>query len=110
MPPLPHWDADGSQLRSNLDQLSARIEHDAARRVMPTLADAKQWHRQMMEGLAVDDVKMVGHFRGEPGLEKVDVHVDGVYGSAPALVAGEVNAFEAALRQRLAALPPGTKL
>jgi hypothetical protein len=101
---LPHWDADSPQLRRNLDKVSASIERDAARRVLPTLAAAKRWHTQIMAGLAVDKPEYVGRFRGEPGLERCGVHVEGVYGSAPWDVAAELTAFEFALQRRVAAL------
>jgi hypothetical protein len=46
----PDWDADSLELRSNLTKLGARIERDAAKRVIPTFAVAKAWHQRIMAG------------------------------------------------------------
>lgn len=59
------------------------------------------------------DPRFVGAFRGERGLEKVQVRVGSNYGSDPANVAGELTRFEAKL-QALATsldllLPPGAE-
>ncbi len=102
--PLPDWDEDSEALRKNLARVSAAIERDALRRVTPTLAAAKRWHKDMMAGLRVDKPQKVGHFRGESGLEDCWVHVDEAYGSAPKQVAADIEAFEAALQRRLAQL------
>jgi hypothetical protein len=95
---LPDWDADSPQLRRNLGKVFSAIERDAARRAVPRVATAKRWQAQMMEGLAVGKPEYAGRFRGEPGLERCRVHVDGVYGSAPWEVADELKAFESTLQ------------
>jgi hypothetical protein len=101
---LPDWDADSPQLRRNLDKVFDAIERDAARRVVPKVATAKRWQAQMMDGLAADKPEYAGRFRGEPGLERCGVHVNGVYGSAPWEVAGELKAFESTLQRAVASL------
>lgn len=101
---LPHWDDDSPPLRRTLDKVSASIERDAAKRARPTVAMAKRWQAQIMAGLAVDKPEYVGRFRGERGLERCGVHVNGVYGSAPWAVAGELDAFESTLQRAVAGL------
>jgi hypothetical protein len=101
---LPDWDADSPQLRRNLGKVFASIERDAARRAVPKVATAKRWQAQMMDGLAVGKPEYVGRFRGEPGLERCGVHVNGVYGAAPWVVADELKAFESTLQRAVAGL------
>lgn len=91
-------------MRSNLNKVSASIERDAAKRALPSVATAKRWQAQIMAGLAVDKPEVVGRFRGEPGLERCGVHIDGVYGSAPWDVADELKVFESTLQRAVAGL------
>ena len=70
-----HWDADSPELRLNLDKVSASIQDDAERRVIPTVATAKAWQKAIMTGLDVPQPFYAGHFRGEPGLERCGVGV-----------------------------------
>ena len=101
---LPDWDEDSPQLQRNLEQVSAGIERDAAMRVIPKVATAKVWQREIMAGLAADKPEYVGRYRGEPGLEGCGVHVNHVYGTAPWDVAAELNEFETTLQRVVAAL------
>jgi len=101
---LPHWDEDSPRLQRNLGKVGASIERDAAKRTRPTVAAAKRWHAQIMAGLAVDKPETIGRFRGERGLERCGVHVNGVYGSAPWEVAGELAVFESTLQRAVAGL------
>jgi hypothetical protein len=100
----PDWDADSPQLRRNLGKVLDAIERDAARRAVPRVATAKRWQAQMMDGLAVEKPEYAGRFRGEPGLERCGVHVNGVYGSAPWEVADELKVFESTLQRAVTAL------
>jgi hypothetical protein len=101
---LPGWDEDSPQLRRNLDKVSASIERDAANRVLPRVATAKRWQSQIVVGLAADKPAYVGRFRGEGGLERCGVQVNGAHGSAPWDVAGELKAFESTLQRAVAGL------
>jgi Fic/DOC family len=101
---LPGWDEDSLCLRRNLDKAGASIERDAAKRTLPTVAAAKRWQAQIMDGLAVDKPEYVGRFRGERGLERCAVHVNGVHGSAPWEVAAELDAFESMLQRAVVGL------
>jgi hypothetical protein len=79
------------------------------RREYPTVASAKRWQSLLMKNLAVPEARFVGAFRGEPGLEKIQVRVGTQYGADAAHVAGELTDFERklhALIQELDALLP----
>lgn len=100
----PDWDADSPELQQNLAKVGARIERDAARRVIPKVAIAKSWQKDIMAGLAVGNPAFVGRFRGEPGLERCGVRVNHVAGTAPWDVAAELEAFETTLQRVVAGL------
>jgi hypothetical protein len=111
---LPDWDADSPTLRSNLDVVETRLRADAGNRVLPSFEDAREWHALMMKGLdpGMDPI-VVGHFRGEPGLESMGVFIGGgpktvrgipvgaIWGTAPWLVGAELQAFEDTLQDKL---------
>jgi hypothetical protein len=103
-----HWDVDSPELRRNLDKVSASIQKDAERRVIPAVETAKVWQKLIMSGLDVPQPLYAGHFRGEPGLERCGVGLrDGanVYpGANPWDVADELKAFEAKLQAAVARL------
>ncbi len=65
---------------------------------------ARQWHADTLRGLAVPDPRYVGRFRGEPGLEKVQVHVGGRFGVAAHEVTTALAAFERTLQPVIARL------
>jgi hypothetical protein len=64
-----------------------------------------------MRNLEVRDKRYIGAFRGEPGLESVNVRVGSNYGADPADVADSLKQFESKLQQLVAeldkVLPPG---
>jgi hypothetical protein len=107
----PNWDDDSPRLRQNLTRVPKEIVRTSEQRETPTLAQAKRWHSLVMEGLAVPDSRFVGAFRGEPGLENVQVQVGKNYGVDSAHVAEQLKAFEAKLQTLVveldALLPPG---
>ncbi len=101
---LPDWDDDSPALRRNLETVFRQVEGEAARRAVPTVAAARRWQTQIMKGLAASTPKHVGRFRGEPGLERCGVQVDGVQGAAPWNVASDLQAFEATLQRAVGVL------
>ncbi len=101
---MADWDADSPQLRQNLAKVGASLESAAQKRVVPTVAIAKDWQKTMMTGLTVPDPLYVGRFRGEPGLENCQVRIGRALGVPPANVARELQGFEAKLRGVLATL------
>lgn len=101
---MPNWDEDSPQLRKNLAQLLSEIVHSASQRELPTLEAARHWQALAMKGLDVPDVRFVGAFRGELGLEKVQVRVGLDFGVDSAKVAVELTRFEAKLQTLVAEL------
>jgi hypothetical protein len=57
-----------------------------------------------MEGLEPDDEKYVGAFRGERGLEDIQMAIGAHYGVSPNSVAEELRNFEAKLQETVARL------
>lgn len=108
---MPSWDEDSPELRRNLSKVFDEIVRFAQRREFPTLASAKRWQSLLMKNLSVPDARFVGAFRGEPGLEKIQVRVGVHYGVDAAEVAEELAEFEsklhALLRELDAMLPTG---
>ena len=90
---MADWDTDGPQLQANLERVLEDISRWSDRRDKVTGVTIKRWHRQTMVGLDVPDPKIVGCFRGEPGLEGERVYIGPHEGTNAALVGGEVDAF-----------------
>ena len=108
---MPNWDDDSPQLRRNLSKVLDEIVRAAQRREFPTLASAKHWQSLLMKNLVVPDERFVGAFRGEAGLEKIQVRVGAHYGVDASEVAEELAGFErklhALIRELDAILPTG---
>ena len=94
----PDWDAESPELIRNIVWLLESIEQDALQRNPPTLEAARRWQSEIMQGLEADDPKYVGAFRGEAGLEDVQVHVDWIFGVAAHEVAAALSVFERRLQ------------
>ena len=99
---MPNWDEDSPQLRENLARVLEEIVQAAEQRETPTLEAARRWQIIVMQGLDVPDSRFVGAFRGEPGVENVQLRVRANYGVDSAKVAEELKRFEAKV-QTLAA-------
>jgi hypothetical protein len=91
-------------LRQNLGQVLKEIVRAAERREVPTLEAARHWQSWMMEGLEVPDRRYVGAFRGEPGLELIQVRVGANYGVDSIDVSEELADFETKLQALIAEL------
>jgi len=96
--PDPDWDKDSPQLRENLRQVLGQIRQGAARRDGPTLEAARDWQRLILRALRVPHARYIGAFRGEAGLENLQVRVGANYGVASADVAEELTHFERKLQ------------
>jgi Fic/DOC family len=92
------WDDDSPLLRRNLETVLKGLAGAARRRELPLSADARAWQRQVMAGLDVPSPTTLGRFRGEPGLERVDVRVGSLSGARAERVAGELAVFDKKLR------------
>jgi hypothetical protein len=101
---VPDWDEDSPQLRENLAHVLEEIVRAAEQRETPTIEAARQWQTLVVRGLDVPDARFVGAFRGEPGLESVQVIVVANYGADSANVAAELTRFEAKLQTLVAEL------
>jgi len=101
---VPEWDKDSPRLRQNLGQVLKEIVRAAERREVPTLEAARHWQSWMMEGLEVPDRRYVGAFRGEPGLELIQVRVGANYGVDSIDVSEELADFETKLQALIAEL------
>ena len=101
---MPDWDKDSPQSRKNLAQVLKEIVGAARHREHPALGVARRWQALFMRGLKVPDSRFVGTFRGEPGLENVQVKVGPYYGVDAADVAGALAEFETRLQTLVAEL------
>jgi len=101
---VPDWEKDSPQLRANLTEILAEIAVAADQREKPTVEAARRWQRLTMRNLEVREARFVGAFRGEPGLENVNVRVGANYGVDPADVSAALKQFEAKLQMLIAEL------
>lgn len=111
---MPDWDADSPQLRQNLGSLLRAIREAARRREPLSLASARQWHQEILKGLTVPDPSAVGVFRGEPGVEDIEVEIGPHAGVAARDVAAALANFGQTLARVVARLdeliPAGAEL
>ena len=96
---MPDWDKDSPRLRENLARVLEKIHRAAERREIPTVAAARDWQIGIMAGLHAPDARQVGAFRGERGLENLQVKVGRNYGLDSAGVARELGRFQAKLQR-----------
>ena len=112
---MASWDDDSPRLRENLKQVLRGIRDSARLRDVPSVDDARGWHKAAMAGLEVPHRDYVGGFRGEAGkLKHCEVRVGRARGVPAARVAGELKGFELRLRRAVAELDksykPGAEL
>jgi hypothetical protein len=98
------WDEDSKQSRDNLLQTLSSIRDDAFQRIMPTVEAARRWHISIMDGLTTPAKEYVGRFRGEPGLENIEIEVGGELGVISDQVEEELRVFEEKLLKMVALL------
>ena len=98
---MPDWDEDSPQLYENLCETLRGIRDGAMQRNALNVEIIREWHRSTLKGLSVPNRNYVGRFRGEPGLEKVEVKIGHHKGTPPAQVASELGKFNARLQQVL---------
>ena len=94
---MADWDDDSPRLHANLNAVLDKLAAEAARRRRFSVEDAREWQRRTMAGLQMPDASYVGAFRGEPGLEDVEVIVGNAFGVPAADVAADLAAFERTL-------------
>jgi Fic family protein len=101
---VPDWEKDSPQLRANLTEILAEIAAAADQREKPTVEAARHWQAIAMRNLEVREARFIGTFRGEPGLENINVRVGANYGVDPADVSAALKQFEAKLQMLIAEL------
>jgi hypothetical protein len=110
----PDWDEDSPRLRKNLAQVLGALRRSAKERTTPSVEQAREWQHLFMKGLEADDAKYVGAFRGEPGLENVQVRIGTQYGVPADSVSEELRKFQVKLQEGVGMLdemlPPGQAL
>lgn len=111
---MADWDENSPQLQQNLEHVLRQIRDEARRREAPTVEAARHWHAGIMRSLQAPDPQFIGKFRGEAGVEDIEVRI-GRHRGAPARdIATALRDFEARLRQAVALLddllPAGTEL
>ena len=98
---MPDWDEDSPRLRRNLRAALASAAAGARRRDSIDLDVLRAWHRRTMTGLAVPNSAWVGRFRGEPGLQGVEVRIGKHRGLPAARVLAELDRFAIELQRRV---------
>jgi hypothetical protein len=110
---VPDWEKDSPQLRANLTEILAEIAAEADQREKPTVETARRWQALAMRNLEVREARFIGAFRGEPGLENINVRVGANYGVDPTDVSEALKQFEEKLQMLVteldADLPSGQK-
>ncbi len=101
---MPDWDEDSARLRKSLARILDEIVRDAEKRKPLSVETARRWHALLMRGLTVPDERFTGAFRGERGLELIQVRVGARYGASAANVAAELGEFENRLQKLVAQL------
>lgn len=101
---MANWDDDTPQLRSNLARVLSKVRDEALRREPLTSEVARAWQLDIMQGLVPPDPKLVGKFRGEPGLEDHNVQVGDLPGAWASDVSSELAEFDRKLRLAIAEL------
>ena len=101
---MPDWDEDSPQLRANLTRVLSSARDDAIDRLEPQLSTARKWHLDMMKGLTIPHAENVGRYRGEAGLEGIEVRIGDYYGVRSDLVAAALAQFEQTLHNAVTTL------
>jgi Fic family protein len=91
------WDDDSPRLHANLNAVLNELAAEAPRRRRFSIEDARGWHRRTMAGLQLPEASQAGAFRGEAGLDDVEVVIGIAYGALAASVATALAAFERTL-------------
>lgn len=93
------WDDNSPQLVVNLTRILTGIAMAARLREPLSVEGARGWQREMMLNLIAPDPSFVGAFRGEPGLEEIEVSMLDRFGVPAPEVRAELERFEAKLKQ-----------
>ena len=105
----PAWDDDIASERAdaNLAKLAVTIPSESSRsRMSPTSDLAREWHREMVEGVPIPDDAYRGGFRGDPHPALVDyeVEVGGLVTSRACEVGAEIGKLMPELNDQVSSL------
>jgi hypothetical protein len=101
---MSDWDANSPELQRNLREVLLEIRNQPIARRIPAIEDIREWQRLTMCGLTVGDPRYIGAFRGEKGLEDVEVKVLNNFGVPAKRVTQALKAFERHLQARVLVL------
>jgi len=99
--PINNWDDDSSTLHDNLMRTLRTVRDQATARKPIQAEDVKDWHTGIMENLKVPKQEYVGRFRGEKGLEDVQVIIEQYSGIEPDKVSTAIYHFNIILKKVL---------
>jgi Fic family protein len=97
---LADWEANSADLLRNLQELGRLITADAAARRPVSSEAIRKWQAIIMRGLDAHG-EPSGAYRGEPGLEDLNVEVGGHPGALAERVAAELAEFDRTLAEQL---------
>jgi hypothetical protein len=105
----PAWDDDIASERAdaNLAKLAFIIPSESRQSRMPPTSDlAREWHREMVEGVPIPDDSYRGGFRGDlhPALVDYEVEVGGLATSRACEVGAEIGKLMPELRDQVSSL------
>ena len=101
---MPNWDENSPLLVANLTAVLESIRDAAQRREKLGAEDARRWHREMMAGLDVPKEEWRGAFRGEKGLQGLEVKVGMRLGVRSSEVWDALKQFDEVLQRLLSFL------
>lgn len=100
----PDWDESSPQLADNLTRVLGLAGAHAVAREKVSVALMRDWHGQIMAGLAIWDAGWAACFRGEGAAKGIGVRIGSHHGVPPDRVGAELEAFKSRLLRTLAAL------
>ena len=104
--PFP-WDAQkySARITENFKAVETRVAQDAVDGVRPSSARVRTWHKASLEGVTLAEPEVAGQYRGQGSptsrLFRYLNQINGVFGSPPHNVPGEVTDFFSKLDARL---------
>jgi len=96
---MPDWDEDSPELRENLLRVLREIRDAARERTPLDLEVLRGWHQEVLQRLTLPDDSLAGKFRGEPGLEDIEVRIGVHFGVSASEVRRDLTEFEQTLKR-----------
>lgn len=99
--PINDWDDDSAILHDNLMRTLRAVRDQATARNPIQAEDVKDWHTEIMKNLRVPKQEYVGRFRGEKGIEDVQVIIGQCRCVTPDKVSSAIYQFNINLKKVL---------